>query len=115
MARIVVRILHQEVAEDSAAVWSWRIIETVWMECQPMGSAALKSLMDKAMALGENERAELAHELLISLDGPVDVTAPEALAAEIHRRVEEIDAGSVQLVDAEDVVRRIQKRISDLQ
>ena len=80
-----------------------------------MGSAALKSLMDKAMALGENERAELAHELLISLDGPVDITAPEAWAAEIHRRVEEIDAGSVQLVDAEDVVRRIQKRISDLQ
>ena len=79
-----------------------------------MGSAALKSLMDKAMALGENERAELAHELLISLDGPVDVTAPEAWSAEIQRRVEEIDAGSV-LVDAEDVVRRIQNRISDLQ
>lgn len=80
-----------------------------------MSSTALKSLMDRAMALGENERAELAHELLISLDGPVDVTAPEAWAAEIQRRVEEIDAGSVQLVDAEDLVRRVEKRIRDLQ
>lgn len=76
-----------------------------------MSSAALKQLKDKALELSEMERAELAHDLLISLDGPADPGASEAWAAEIQRRVDEIDSAAVELVGADEVCSRIQERL----
>jgi len=68
-----------------------------------MASAALDQLREKALELSELERAALAHDLLVSLDGPPDDDASEAWSAEIEHRIAEVDAGSVQLVDAEEV------------
>jgi putative addiction module component (TIGR02574 family) len=53
----------------------------------------------------------LAAELLASLDGPADRDAEAAWAAEIERRVDAIEAGTVALEPWEDVKRRIEKNI----
>lgn len=76
-----------------------------------MASVALDQLRNKALALSEAERAELAHDLVASLDGPPDPDAAEAWDAEILRRVVEIDEGMATLIDAEEVSRRIRARV----
>jgi len=72
-----------------------------------MRSAALEKLRSEALNLSEAERAELAHELVASLDGTIDSDAEEAWDAEIVRRLAEIDSGTAVLVDREEFRRRM--------
>ena len=53
---------------------------------------ASQDLLTKALALSESERAELAKEIIASLDGLPDPEAEEAWAAELERRPE-LDLG----------------------
>ncbi len=76
-----------------------------------MPRAALQQVRDQALELNEQERAELAHDLLISLDGPADADIAEAWNAEILRRVAEIDGGTVTLIDADEVTQKIRSRL----
>lgn len=62
---------------------------------------------NKALALSDAERAELAHDLVASLDGKSDPATAEAWNAEIAQRVEEVDHGTATLVDADEVARRV--------
>ena len=77
-----------------------------------MSSEALEKLRSEALNLSEAERAELAHELVASLDGTIDSDAEEAWDAEIVRRLAEIDSGTAVLVDREEFRRRMRARIS---
>jgi putative addiction module component (TIGR02574 family) len=54
-------------------------------------------------------RAELAAELLASLDGPADPDAEAAWDAEIDRRIAAIEAGTIQLEPWSEVKRRIER------
>jgi putative addiction module component (TIGR02574 family) len=72
---------------------------------------AAETLLADALRLSPEVRAELAAELLASLDGPTDPDAETAWAAEIERRVDAIEAGTVTLEPWEDVKRRIEKDI----
>jgi putative addiction module component (TIGR02574 family) len=72
---------------------------------------AAETLLADALRLSPEVRAELVAELLASLDGPADPDAEAAWAAEIERRVDAIEAGSVTLEPWEDVKRRIEKDI----
>ncbi len=72
---------------------------------------ATQSVLAEALRLDVGARAELAAELLKSLDGPADPDAEAAWAAEIGRRVEAIEAGTVELEPWEDVKRRIEDEI----
>lgn len=56
------------------------------------------------------ERSELAHRLIVSLDGEPERTPEEFAKAweeEIARRVAEIDSGQVQLIPGEEVFAKI--------
>ena len=65
------------------------------------------------LALSEAERAELAHDLIQSLDEPRDDGVEDAWDREISRRIGEIDAGQAELVDRAEFRRRIpQKNLS---
>ena len=55
-------------------------------------------LLQDALALPPEGRAALANSLIDSLDETVEPDAEKAWAAEIRRRLEEIDEGRVQLV-----------------
>jgi putative addiction module component (TIGR02574 family) len=69
------------------------------------------SVLAEALRLEPDARAELAAELLASLDGPADPDAEAAWTAEIDRRIREIEAGSIRLEPWELVKQRIEKEI----
>jgi putative addiction module component (TIGR02574 family) len=70
-----------------------------------MGSPTLEKARSEALSLSEAERAELAHSLVASLDGPPDADAEAAWDAEIRRRLAEIDSGTAELIDREELRR----------
>jgi putative addiction module component (TIGR02574 family) len=76
-----------------------------------MGNQALDALRSDALSLSESERAELAHDLLASLDGPPDPDATDAWEAEILRRLDQIDEGTAKLVGRTELMRRIRDRL----
>jgi putative addiction module component (TIGR02574 family) len=64
-----------------------------------------------ALRLEPDSRAEVAAELLASLDGPADPDAEAAWDAEIERRIAAIEAGTVRLEPWSDVKRRIERDV----
>jgi putative addiction module component (TIGR02574 family) len=68
-------------------------------------------VLAEALRLDEHARAELAAELLASLDGPTDSDAETEWAAEIDRRVASIESGHAILESWVDVKRRIERDI----
>ncbi|MGK7295524.1 MAG: addiction module protein [Candidatus Wenzhouxiangella sp. M2_3B_020] len=72
-----------------------------------MTAEPVQRLRSEIMALSEAERAELAHDLIQSLDAPQDSGSDEAWDREISRRIEEIDAGQAESVDRAEFRRRI--------
>jgi Putative addiction module component len=65
-----------------------------------MSSAPFKEALDLALELSADERAALAHDLLASLDGPADADAARAWEVDIKRRLDELERGLAQTVDA---------------
>ncbi len=72
---------------------------------------AVEAVLADALRLDVDARAELASELLASLDAPADPDADAAWTVEIERRVAAIEAGAVTLEPWEDVKRRVEKEI----
>jgi putative addiction module component (TIGR02574 family) len=77
--------------------------------------AILKEIEAQALQLTPRERSELAHRLIVSLDGePED--SPEAIARawdeEIARRVADMDAGRTKWIPADEVMARIRNKIA---
>ncbi len=77
--------------------------------------AVLKEIEEQAMQLPLKERSELAHRLLVSLEGePED--SPEAIAKawdeEITRRVADMDAGRTNWIPADEVMAKLRAKIA---
>jgi len=70
-----------------------------------------EAVLADALRLDLDARAQVATEILASLDGPADPNAEAAWAIEIARRVAAIEAGTVKLEPWEDVKRRVEKEI----
>ena len=77
-----------------------------------MGSPTLEKVRSEALSLSEAERAELAHSLVTSLDGSPDTDAESAWEAEVLHRLGEIDSSTTELIDREELRRRMRARIS---
>lgn len=71
----------------------------------------LKDLYREAAELSESERAELAGLLLESLEAEPDAGVEAAWAAEIERRVGEIESGKVQTIPWEQVRAELHARL----
>lgn len=71
----------------------------------------VEKVINEALSLPHDDRAKLAASLLASLDGPEDPDLETAWAAEIRRRIKEIDAGTVTLIPWEEVKRRIEEDV----
>ncbi|MHB1213355.1 MAG: addiction module protein [Thiobacillus sp.] len=79
-------------------------------------AALLKEIEDQALQLSPQERGELIHRLILSLEGTSE-DSPEAIAQawdeEIARRVAEIDAGTVVLIPHDEVFARLDAIIKE--
>jgi putative addiction module component (TIGR02574 family) len=71
-----------------------------------------KELRAAVLALPREERAELAEDLLHSLDEPVE-EVDTAWAAEVTRRARELADGTVEPVDWEVARERISRRLRE--
>ena len=68
----------------------------------------LKQIEEEALHLSEEERAELAQKLLLSLDVPAANEIEEDWLVEARRRAKELDEGIVQPIPAEEVRKKAQ-------
>ncbi|MFP2912759.1 addiction module protein [Pyxidicoccus sp. 3LFB2] len=74
--------------------------------------ATKDDLLTDVLQLPPEERAEVAHKLLLSLDETSeDVNADAEWARELERRAEDIRQGRVESVPWEDVEARISARL----
>jgi putative addiction module component (TIGR02574 family) len=76
-----------------------------------MASQIMERLLKEALGLPKSERAEMARNLVRSLDGPADATAADDWDQEIVRRIEQIDAGTAQTIDRKEFGRRLKERV----
>ena len=60
-------------------------------------------LLQKALALPENERAELAGNLNASLDATIDQDVDAAWQQEVVRRLHDVQSGKVKAISWEEV------------
>lgn len=70
-------------------------------------TAKAQRVLDEALALDAEERADLAASLLDSLEEPEDPGAEEAWAQEIERRIREVEAGVVKTIPWSEARKRI--------
>ncbi len=68
----------------------------------------LKQIQDEALNLPEDERAEFAQKLLLSLDSPSEIEIEVDWLVEAKRRAKELDEGSVEPIPADEVRRKAQ-------
>lgn len=69
-------------------------------------NARMESLLNEALELESEARAELAERLLSSLE-PEDADVAQAWRVEIRKRIADLDSGAVQPVSAQDARQRI--------
>ena len=77
--------------------------------------ALLSEIEKQAMQLTPKERGELAHRLIVSLDGEPE-ESPEAIAKawdeEIARRVADMEAGRTKWTPADEVMTKLRAKIA---
>ena len=74
--------------------------------------ATADKILHEALALDADERARVAHKLLLSLEpGELDPEADEAWAHEIRARLNAIRDGSVSMRDWEDALTDIRAAV----
>ena len=66
----------------------------------------LQQIEQEALQLTEEERAELAKKLLLSLDSPSEAEIREDWLTEAYSRARDLDEGKVQPIPAEEVRRK---------
>ena len=72
---------------------------------------AAEALLADALQLDVKTRADLAAELLASLEGPADADAEHAWAVEIERRTAGLEAGTEPVESWDDTKGRIERDI----
>ncbi len=68
----------------------------------------LKQIENQALDLSEDERAQLAQKLILSLESSNDGNLDKEWLLEARRRAVEIDNGEVKPIPAEEVRRKAQ-------
>jgi putative addiction module component (TIGR02574 family) len=66
-----------------------------------------KVVLEEALKLTANERAEVAERLIASLDEVPDADVEQAWQEEVQRRLQQIDRGEVRTIPWEEVQRQL--------
>ncbi len=70
-------------------------------------TAEAKKVLDEALALPPDERADVAVTLLESLDQVDDEALEQAWSEEIQRRIQQVESGAVQTIPWSEARRRL--------
>ena len=73
-------------------------------------NAPTQTILEAALALPPDERADLADKLWISLDGYSD-DIERAWLAECHRRVAACERGEMECIPAEEALRSVRESL----
>lgn len=76
-----------------------------------MAATDFEKVRKQASALSERERAALAHDLMLSLDGSSDENASTEWETAIRKRLSELDEGSARTISREDLRKRLKHTI----
>ncbi len=71
-----------------------------------------KAVLEEALKLTADERAEVAEQLIASLEETPDADVQQAWQEEVQRRLQQIDRGEVELVDSDTVIAELRKKQS---
>ncbi|MBM3289663.1 MAG: hypothetical protein FJY92_05885 [Candidatus Hydrogenedentes bacterium] len=74
-------------------------------------NTARNDVFREALALGEDDRIQLAGLLLEKADGPADPGWEDAWRREIERRAEELESGAVVAVPWAEVRERLMRKL----
>jgi putative addiction module component (TIGR02574 family) len=69
-------------------------------------------ILEKALALTEEERADIAASLVQSLDPTVDADAENAWQQEVARRVDQLNSGKSKTIPREQVQAQVSSRLA---
>ena len=64
-------------------------------------------VLEEALKLSPNERAEVAEQLIASLEEAPDTAVEEAWQQEVQRRLQQVERGEVKIIPWEEVQRRL--------
>jgi len=76
-----------------------------------MSGKVLEAVRRDALALSLGDRAELARDLIASLDGPPDADAGAEWDKEICRRINKLRSGQATLLEPEEVLSGIRAQL----
>ena len=76
-----------------------------------MTAETLDHIRSQISSLSESERAALARELIMSLDGPRDDSVEQAWNDEIVRRVSKVKSGKATLLSREEFRSKMRARL----
>jgi len=77
-------------------------------------TARATQVLEEALDLSAEDRAELAAQLLSSLDGPADADAEAAWLVEIQRRATRAASGESAGIPRDEARARVTRRLSGL-
>lgn len=72
----------------------------------------LSKIREDIQALTEEDKEMLLRELITELDEPADEDVERAWLEEAHRRLKELDEGTVKPIPAEEVFERLRLRLA---
>lgn len=72
-------------------------------------SLSSKQLIQEALQLSSNERANIAEELIASLDTVTDMGVEQAWQKEVEKRIREIDQNKVKMISWEEVQKQLKE------
>jgi len=69
-----------------------------------------QAIVEQALKLSPTERADVAEQLLASLDEALDSDVEQAWQEEVRRRLQQVERGEVELVDSDTVMAELRKK-----
>ena len=76
-----------------------------------MSTEPLENLRSQAFTLSNSDRAELARDLIRSLDAPSDRDAEQAWEREIAQRLSQVENDQAELLSREEFRKRLQEKM----
>jgi putative addiction module component (TIGR02574 family) len=73
---------------------------------------SLSDIREDIQSLTEEDKEILLRDLIVELDEPLDEDVERAWLEEAHRRLRELDDGSVKSIPAEEVFERLRSRLT---